>query len=405
MLNDDQTHTIKTQTTTAPPIFVEPDALPPMPQVVPMPQMQPPVVNSGSAAPSDDIVMAPIVTTTTPKKKFAGGKIIATILGLFLLVGGVGAGVYLTGQNQNVNEKAGQTCTPPDNCESCGSPSRRQACRLITIGVNGSLDSPVLTRCQLLFFCKDTSCRQEWEGECEEDIIPTPNTTAVVPVCQSATISKNTLTGPGDSLTITSTATTSDITGFSYGFYNLDNLYGPSNPKPIWFTNNTDYVVGKTTSAKSSNTLTVTYDELNKNDLNWGNGQQKPTHIQVNAFFGNSAEWNHSDAKCVVQFNVSVVQTTTLSCIDLTSSVANPVVGQSVTATCYGRFSSTTTSPVAQFGVNLNGTLLGVSGAIPLVAGEARYTTTVPQEGNYLVQCQICTDATLSNCTTMGQAN
>ena len=216
---------------------------------------------------------------------------------------------------------------------------------------------------------------------------------------------KNTLTGPGDSLTITSTATTSDITGFSYGFYNLDNLYGPSNPKPIWFTNNTDYVVGKTTSAKSSNTLTVTYDELNKNDLNWGNGQQKPTHIQVNAFFGNSAEWNHSDAKCVVQFNVSVVQTTTLSCIDLTSSVANPVVGQSVTATCYGRFSSTTTSPVAQFGVNLNGTLLGVSGAIPLVAGEARYTTTVPQEGNYLVQCQICTDATLSNCTTMGQAN
>ena len=97
----------------------------------------------------------------------------------------------------------------------------------------------------------------------------------------------------------------------------------------------------------------------------------------------------------VVQFNVSVVQTTTLSCIDLTSSVANPVVGQSVTATCYGRFSSTTTSPVAQFGVNLNGTLLGVSGAIPLVAGEARYTTTVPQEGNYLVQCQICTDATL----------
>ena len=70
MLNDDQTHTIKTQTTTAPPIFVEPDALPPMPrpQVVPMPQMRPPVVNSGSARPSDDIVMAPIVTTTTPKR-------------------------------------------------------------------------------------------------------------------------------------------------------------------------------------------------------------------------------------------------------------------------------------------------------------------------------------------------
>lgn len=92
-------------TTSVPPIFVEPDALPPMPQVAPTPQIPP--QDTGSSAPSDDIIMPAVITTTTPpKKRFAGGKIIATILGLFLLVGGTGAGIYLVQQNQNINEEA-----------------------------------------------------------------------------------------------------------------------------------------------------------------------------------------------------------------------------------------------------------------------------------------------------------
>jgi len=77
--------------------------------------------NSGSAAPSDDVVMAPIVTTQ--KKKFAGGKVIATILGLFLLVGGLGAGTYLVQQNQDIREKAGSCgggCGPGYVCDGNG---------------------------------------------------------------------------------------------------------------------------------------------------------------------------------------------------------------------------------------------------------------------------------------------
>jgi len=57
--------------------------------------------DTGSAAPSDT---PPVVSS--PKKKFGSGKIIATILGILLLVGGVGTGVYLTQQNQNISEKA-----------------------------------------------------------------------------------------------------------------------------------------------------------------------------------------------------------------------------------------------------------------------------------------------------------
>jgi len=59
---------------------------------------------SGSAAPSD---LPPMVSA--PKKKFGGKKIIATILGIFLLVGGIGAGIILTQQQQLFQQKAAGT--------------------------------------------------------------------------------------------------------------------------------------------------------------------------------------------------------------------------------------------------------------------------------------------------------
>ena len=62
---------------------------------------QPPENLSGSAAPSD---LPPMVSS--PKKKFGGKKIIATILGIFLLVGGIGAGIVLTQQQQLFQQKA-----------------------------------------------------------------------------------------------------------------------------------------------------------------------------------------------------------------------------------------------------------------------------------------------------------
>lgn len=62
-----------------------------------------PDANSGTNAPFPDLP----ITTGSPKKKFGGGKIIATILGIFLLIGGIAGGVILTQQNQNLSEKAG----------------------------------------------------------------------------------------------------------------------------------------------------------------------------------------------------------------------------------------------------------------------------------------------------------
>jgi hypothetical protein len=57
---------------------------------------------SGSAAPLD----IPPMTTSGPKKKFGGGRIIATILGIFLLVGGIAGGVILTQRQQLLESQA-----------------------------------------------------------------------------------------------------------------------------------------------------------------------------------------------------------------------------------------------------------------------------------------------------------
>src|SRR5258706_8399073 len=122
------------QTVVAPPSQdVTQTDVPPMPSPFSMPDTSAPITattedapvattpaeeDSGSAAPPD----LPPMTTGGPKKKFGTGKIIATILGIFLLVGGIAGGVLLTQQNQNIGEKA-------DACSSLGSPAARQACR------------------------------------------------------------------------------------------------------------------------------------------------------------------------------------------------------------------------------------------------------------------------------------
>jgi len=53
-----------------------------------------------------DMGLPPVISTSGKPKKKGGRRVIATILGLFLLVGAVGAGVVLVQRNQDVREKA-----------------------------------------------------------------------------------------------------------------------------------------------------------------------------------------------------------------------------------------------------------------------------------------------------------
>jgi hypothetical protein len=84
--------------------------------------------SQGSAAPSGDIV-SPIIDGA-PKKKSAGKKMIATILGLLILVGGLGAGVILVKQQQDIRERAATACKTDADCKSGYVCSDKGACVL-----------------------------------------------------------------------------------------------------------------------------------------------------------------------------------------------------------------------------------------------------------------------------------
>lgn len=140
--NSQQPTTNNQQQDSLPPVFPVPEdpIAPPMDMINPSPATNTPSTapaSSGSVTPTDDVVpstVPTVINTSKPdssvsgvKKKFAGGKgkIIATILGIFLLVGGVGAGFVLVRQNQNIQEQAAKN---NKQCEDIGNPKARQAC-------------------------------------------------------------------------------------------------------------------------------------------------------------------------------------------------------------------------------------------------------------------------------------
>ena len=87
-----------------PPMISPQTDIPPLPPAFQnLPEEGTPITDkdNGSAAPPDISSVLP-----KAKKKFGGGRIIATILGLFVLIGGVGAGIVLTQQQQLFQQKA-----------------------------------------------------------------------------------------------------------------------------------------------------------------------------------------------------------------------------------------------------------------------------------------------------------
>lgn len=167
------------------PIFPQAD-LPPLP---PSFQDIPQGGSTGSAAPSDTPPNSPPVISGTPKKKFGGGRIIATILGILLLVGGVGAGFVLTQQRQLFQQKA-KVCEC-DSSNPCGSGF---SCSNATCG---SCVAAPATKCPQEGQCAsgayrwatDTNlpspyCYQKYDASCLSGGGGGGGTTAPLPNCQ-----------------------------------------------------------------------------------------------------------------------------------------------------------------------------------------------------------------------------
>lgn len=118
------------QETPVPPITPDGSIAPPPPiveKVEPPSQTAPTTEGSPPATPTEqnggDINLPPVVDASAKdKKKGPGKRIIATILGILVLIGGVGAGVILVQRQQDIRERAavisdtcadlGGTCVP-----------------------------------------------------------------------------------------------------------------------------------------------------------------------------------------------------------------------------------------------------------------------------------------------------
>lgn len=108
-------------TQTPPPIIPETTDVPPPPADAPGSGLTDtavsPTTNIQPATPGFDL---PPIVGAPPKKKFGGKKVISTILGLLLLIGGIGAGVTLVKQQQDIREQAaGDVCSGITNANAC----------------------------------------------------------------------------------------------------------------------------------------------------------------------------------------------------------------------------------------------------------------------------------------------
>ncbi len=164
--------------------------------------------------------------------------------------------------------------------------------------------------------------------------------------CASATIDKSSLTA-GQSVKITSNSNT-DVNGFYYVAYNLDNLYGPGNPKPICVGTGTDAQCpsggsplifsdpDKTTKRKTGS-VTIPYESLFVTDKQTN---QVVKNVQFNSYFSlDNGPWSLPKGECVVKTAAGQ-----LSCADLVNQSVTPTSGNA----------GFTATVVCDFGRNVN---------------------------------------------------
>jgi hypothetical protein len=130
----------------------------------------PPIIEEQKEGKAD---IPPIVTTGGKPKSKVSKKVIATILGILFLVGGVSAGVILVQQQQEIRERAGILVA----CKICSSGN--------CIGTGGFLCLPDLNECELSTDCatpiptptsapsvecyRDFECTTKADGRCVDN--------------------------------------------------------------------------------------------------------------------------------------------------------------------------------------------------------------------------------------------
>jgi hypothetical protein len=152
-------------------------------------------------------------------------------------------------------------------------------------------------------------------------------------MCQFATTIGGNVVSPETPVTVSAISKPSfGIKTYTFSFHNLDNLYPTptlpfdKSPKPISFVKNNNYVVDS-----PNNTITITHEDLNKIDINTG---KKPTNIQINAYFTDTAgQVSILEPNCVAYVTVNTLQTSPLPTVPQAFAPSTEPAGANYIAT------------------------------------------------------------------------
>ena len=156
------------------------------------------------------------------------------------------------------------------------------------------------------------SCRNNWEicdskdNDCDYRVDEICSDPSRPPVCSGSYKSKTEIianANPPAKMTITGISpVNTSISKFHLAFYNLDNLYGPNNPKPIIF-RGAHFVKESSSCTGYTCTIPIYFTDLNYPDGNWSN--KYPVNIQVNGYFTTSdGKFSQPEPDCVQNFKV-----------------------------------------------------------------------------------------------------
>jgi len=157
-----------------PPTEPAPPTLPSMDSDVP-----PPPEPTGGAGPVGDLQglgIPPVITPSKPKGRVSR-RMVATILGILVLVGGLGAGVVLVQQQQDIRERAATTaCKTDANCD------KGYVCKSGTCVLSTTPSPKPTPNCTIGSCYENCLCRGNSDVECRAGC---PTATPTPPPCPS----------------------------------------------------------------------------------------------------------------------------------------------------------------------------------------------------------------------------
>lgn len=302
------------------------------------------------------------LSSSKPKGK-TNWKIVGAIIGIVVLALGVIAGIILVRQQQDIREKAGVTY---GRCDEAGA----EACP----GTDGILrnchppevdNTPVLSECDSagrIEFCgtRDYCCPSIggiWTTDMTACAVATPTATSSTrpDYCVSASADKAVLNS-NDTLTISSVSNT-PVNAFAYAVYNLDNLYGPGNAKPVCTgagnatsdcPNGGTHLIFSdpdTSSLRTNGSTQITYGRLFITDKNTG---QQLKNVSFMAYFslnGGQVSWPQDACKAFTRMaSVSATATATSTSTTRATATSTSTTRATATATSTTHATATATS-------------------------------------------------------------